>query len=206
MALTDKIKETSELLKNNQDELTNKNSELTEHRAQNRSLQAQKKQQEAELAKTEGEYATTAREINHLAQVIENLRYQEQVLAKELAELQREEKVLALLEMQQDFWTVAENRLEAHMKDLNIGLEGIDDGRKEPADVLKVLKAEFENGRSFGERAVVTRQAHGFYNQNLRKICEARVDGHQIQPSLKLERFNVLERYFNHPTVSVLWG
>ena len=206
MVLTDKIKEASELLKENQEQLTERNSELAEHRSQNKSLHTQKTEQEAELAKTQAQYATTAREINHLVQVIENLRYQEQVLSKELSDLEREEKILALLEKQQDFWTVAESRLGAHMQDLNIGLEGIDDGRKEPGDVLKILKAEYENGRAFNERAVVTRQAHGFYNQNLRKICEARVDGHQIQPSLKLERFNVLERYFNHPTVSVLWG
>ena len=180
--------------------------ELKEARALNNTLRLQKEEQLDAVEKTSAELRATVHTIQTQQNVLNETQWLEQAEQNELQTLVREKKVTELLEKQTGFWEFCEGRLEGLMSDLNVGLEGILEDPKDPAEILKQLKAENESPRAFGERAVTTRQAINFYEQNLRKICEAHVDGHQIQPALKQERFNICERYFHHRLIMSMWG
>jgi len=92
------------------------------------------------------------------------------------------------------------------MKDLNDGLEGFDDNTKDSKDVIQNLIKEKENPRVFSNRTIATNGAINFYQQNLRQLCEWRVDGKQITPAQKTERLKILNRYFQSPEVIPLWS
>ena len=180
--------------------------ELKEARALNSTLSRQKEEQLDAVEKTSAELRATVHTIQTQQNVLNENQWLEQAEQKELLTLVREKKVTELLAKQTGFWEFCAGRLESLMTDLNVGLEGILEAPKDPAVILKELKAEHESTRAFGERAVTTRQAINFYEQNLRKICEAHIDGHQIQPALKQERFNICERYFHHRLIMSMWG
>ena len=134
------------------------------------------------------------------------LLHQVSALEQKLKEDTREAAIQGLLSHQQDFWVLAEDRLNALLKDLNTGLEGFDDNPKDPAEVIKFLRDEKENNRAFNHRSARTQQAMTHYSTCLRKLCEMRVDKAQIPPSEKHMRIDIIDRYFQDQQIVGLWS
>lgn len=169
-------------------------------------LKAKKADLQAQLHETENAFAITTAEMKRNQGAFHNSEHRIADFETVLAGLKREKRIQELQGLQIDFWIAAEERLTTLMKDLNSGLEGFDDEPKEPKTILDKIKSIYEEPRSFGELNRATRQAIGFYEKSLRAICELKIDGKQIPLTAKQERFAVLDRYFQHPTVASLWS
>lgn len=197
--LEDSIQETTETNEKLAKEMGEWNSDYKEHGAEIKRL-------ESELAELEAKRFEAGKEVQQRKQAIQNGEHEIANWRTILKETQREKSIQELLAKQIPFWEAAEERLAVLMKDLNDGLEGFDDNPKDPKDVIQTLIKEKENPRVFSNRTIATNGAINFYQQNLRQLCEWRVDGKQITPAQKTERLKILNRYFQSPEVIPLWS
>ena len=161
---------------------------------------------QSELEKTGKEFAEVRHNIQERSNHKAGLLHELSVLEQKLKQDTREAAIQALLSDQQDFWVLAEDRLNALLKDLNTGLEGFDDNPKDPAEVIKFLRDESENNRAFNPRSARTHEAMTHYTNCLRKLCEMRVDKVQIPPSEKHMRIDIIDRYFQDQQIVGLWS
>lgn len=161
---------------------------------------------QSELEETGKEFAEVRHNIQERSNRKAGLLHEVSALEQKLREDTREAAIQGLLSHQQDFWVLAEDRLNALLKDLNTGLEGFDDNPKDPAEVIKLLRNESENNRAFNHRSARTHQAMTHYSTCLRKLCEMRVDKVQIPPSEKHMRIDIIDRYFQDQHIVGLWS
>jgi len=197
--LKDSIQETTETNERLAKEMGEWNSDYKEHGAEIKRL-------ESELAELEAKRFEAGKEVQQRKQAIQNGEHEIANWRTILKETRREKSIQELLAKQIPFWEAAEERLAVLMKDLNDGLEGFDDNTKDSKDVIQNLIKEKENPRVFSNRTIATNGAINFYQQNLRQLCEWRVDGKQITPAQKTERLKILNRYFQSPEVIPLWS
>ena len=197
--LEDSIQETTETNEKLAKEMGEWNSDYKEHGAEIKRL-------ESELAELEAKRFEAGKEVQQRKQAIQNGEHEIANWRTILKETRREKSIQELLAKQIPFWEAAEERLAVLMKDLNDGLEGFDDKAKDPKDVIQTLTKEKENPRVFSNRTIATNGAINFYQQNLRQLCEWRVDGKQITPAQKTVRLKILIRYFQSPEVIPLWS
>jgi len=197
--LKDSIQETTETNERLAKEMGEWNSDYKEHGAEIKRL-------ESELAELEAKRFEAGKEVQQRKQAIQIGEHEIANWRTILKETRREKSIQELLAKQIPFWEAAEERLAVLMKDLNDGLEGFDDNTKDSKDVIQNLIKEKENPRVFSNRTIATNGAINFYQQNLRQLCEWRVDGKQITPAQKTERLKILNRYFQSPEVIPLWS
>ena len=116
----------------------------------------------------------------------------------------RESAIAELEAKQKDFWTVLEERLAYQMEQLAEGLEGFEEESKDPAEVIKLWKAQDE-GRNFNQVTSALREGQTRYKTAIRDLCERHIDGGKILPSMKQARLDIFDRLLMSQAVLPYW-
>lgn len=116
------------------------------------------------------------------------------VNAEESVKTQERENAITELEAKQkDYWTVLEERLAFQMEQLAEGLEGFEEERKDPAEIVRGFR-KWAEGTNFGEPVMSIRNTERMYRKAIRELCERHIDGGKILPSMKQARLEILDR------------
>jgi len=156
-------------------------------------LHKQKVQLTEDMAEVETKTRAESQSLYQATEEIEILKKQianaeESVKAKE-----RENAIKELEAKQKDYWTVLEERLAFQMEQLAEGLEGFEEDRKDPAEIVKGFRMMAE-GTHFGEPVMSIRNTERMYKKAIRELCERHIDGGKILPSMKQARLEILDR------------
>ena len=79
------------------------------------------------------------------------------------------------------------------MEQLAEGLEGFEEERKNPAEIVKGFR-KWAEGTNFGEPVMSIRNTERMYRKAIRELCERHIDGGKILPSMKQARLEILDR------------
>ena len=156
-------------------------------------LHKQKAQLTEDMAKVE---TKTRAESQSLYQATEEIGLLKRQIAnaEESVKTQERENAIAELEAKQkDYWTVLEERLAFQIEQLAEGLEGFEEDRKDPAEIVKGFR-KWAEGTNFGEPVLSIRNAQQMYRKAIRELCERHIDGGKILPSMKQARLEILDR------------
>ncbi|MDB2352233.1 hypothetical protein N9V92_03490 [Luminiphilus sp.] len=116
----------------------------------------------------------------------------------------RENTIAELEAKQKDYWTVLEERLAYQMEQLAEGLEGFEEESKDPAEVIKIWKAQDE-GRNFNQVTSALREGQATYKTAIRDLCERHTDGGKILPSMKQARLDIFDRLLMSQALLPYW-
>ena len=116
----------------------------------------------------------------------------------------RENTIAELEAKQKDYWTVLEERLAYQMEQLAEGLEGFGEESKDPAEVIKIWKAQDE-GRNFNQVTSALREGQTTYKTAIRDLCERHTDGGKILPSMKQARLDIFDRLLMSQALLPYW-
>jgi len=167
-------------------------------------LHKQKDQLTEDMVKVE---AKTRAESQSLYQATEEIGVLKRQIAnaEESVKTQERENTITELEgKQKDFWTVLEERLVFQMEQLAEGLEGFEEERKDPAEVIKGFRIWVE-GNNFGEPVISLRNTEQMYRKAIRELCERHIDGGKILPSMKRARLEILDRLLMSDRLLPYW-
>ena len=169
-----------------------------------RKINAELKETEISLEELKKQGERVSAGINQISREMRQNQKQIETLKSTIAENEHNQKVDALMNKQKDFWSALLARLIHQQHEVNSDL--VDFGeQKNPRDVISELKKWVE-GRGISEDLVALRNFTGFYNQAIRKLCEAKVKGEYVSAEMKADPKKILDRCLFSRIVESRWN
>ena len=121
-----------------------------------------------------------------------------------LKETERDIAIHDLVSKQQKFWDALEARIKSKGSDINSGLHGLGES-KDPATAIKAMKAVIDAKMSFSQTATKIRGTCSQYDEHIKNMCSLAVDGKNISPDHKTQRFLILDRFLEDRAIQAYW-
>ena len=167
--------------------------------------QSAQQQLQQEVQNAQQEAAKAKQDVHASVSDLQAVKHEISKIKLDLTEMRREKAILELVEKQSPYWDVLEMRIEQRRRDLDFGLEGINDSEKTLESIMTNIRNITDRG-GFSHQAVDARSGEAIYRQYIREICERAVDGKQVTFAMKEERINIIDRFLNMPNILTLWN
>jgi len=191
--------------------LAQANTALEEQKSAAKSNTAKLKETRDEISKTKENLVKLERQemaVNSALQQIDREMKQNhrqiETLKSTIAKNEHNEKVNTLFKQQKEFWSALLERLIHQQHELNSDLVGFGE-EKNPRDVIKKLK-DWAEGNGMSDDLVKLRNFCGFYNEAIKKLCEAKVKGEYVSADMKAQPKQILDRCLFSKIVEPFWN
>jgi len=141
---------------------------------------------------------------NQISREMKQNQKQIETLKSTIVENEHNQKVDALFAKQKDFWSALLARLIHQQHEVNSDLVGFDT-EKNPRDVVQKLK-DWVEGNGISHDLVKLRNFQAFYNEAIRKLCEAKVKGNYVSAEMKNAPKEILDRCLFSKIVEPMWN